>query len=511
LYFDEPKKLDDIDLASLIVGKTLYQNCYGSIDQIIFGENNIVTWIESDGDSGTEFYEIKDKTIYTWEDSSEDRNAHLLIEQTDKYVRFSDIDDGKDEYSTFYFIRSDAESAKPDECGNSDSDDYSEKKVSNVVSGNVTFKDSNDNTLTVPSDAWIRITPEKYQVDGNWNGINCKISSSGSFGEECYLEGSESEINEIIDTFQQNNTTYQVVVYKNHIEPNEHHWNRGEDVYRYVGGEESSSSWQNIEIYPQDYQDRSDEKNIDFDNIGSNTSALIYPNGGERWIYGSSEIVKWNTNAITGDTVSLYVLHDNPSDLNQYASDSNNLLQNKNWYNFADNIPNTGSYTVDPKYLNGSGNAYIILIIGSHSGWDISNKTFELINSKSTNSHSLSVTYHGEELYSTSITTKLITIKEQGAGFAHIPYVKAILNNGYVLEFKYCALNGSSDTQLCSNDDWLVKLTDSQNKILYNSSGAFSTGDDPYNGKINGTFSSTQNNDTIYGEFTIENMDITRK
>jgi hypothetical protein len=132
--------------------------------------------------------------------------------------------------------------------------------VSNVVSGNVTFKDSNGNTIAVPSDAWARITPKNYQVDGNWNGINCKVNASGSFGEECYLEGDESEINEIIDVFNQDNTTYQVVVYKNHIEPSEHHWNCGEDVYEYVGGEESSVSWQNIIVYPENYQDRSDEE-----------------------------------------------------------------------------------------------------------------------------------------------------------------------------------------------------------------------------------------------------------
>jgi hypothetical protein len=502
LYFNE-LSITDGDLAGLITGKTLYQHCNGQIDEITFGSNGAISINSTGGDTEKLSYTIDGTNLYTYKDGEQE--LHALIESTETYITF---DDEKGETSTFYFSREDAQNASSDDCG----DDSASTRVDNLIHGHVTFKDKNNNTTRIPSDAWIRITPQAYRNDNEgWNGLRCKIQSNGNFGNECYLDGNNAKIEEIKQVFIKDQTTYQVVVFKNHIKPNEYRWDEDETVYNYVGEYENSSAWQNIEVFPSNYQDNSHEKNIDFGNIGSNTSALIYPNGGERWIDGSSEIIKWNTNAIAGDTVSLYVLHDNPSDLNQYASDSNNLLQNKHWYNFADNIRNTGSYTVDPKYLNGSGNAYIILIIGSHSGWDISNKTFELRDSKSTNSHSLSVTYHGEELYSTNITTKLITIKEQGAGFAHIPYVKAILNNGYVLEFKYCALNGSSDTQLCSNDDWLVKLANSQNKILYNSSGGFATGDDPYNGKINGTFSSTQNNDTIYGEFTIENMDITRK
>ena len=52
--------------------------------------------------------------------------------------------------------------------------------------------------------------------------------------------------------------SFQVVVFKNHIEPDKSNWDCGEDVYKYVG-EGSASLWQNIEVTPSDYQDRSDE------------------------------------------------------------------------------------------------------------------------------------------------------------------------------------------------------------------------------------------------------------
>ncbi len=81
---------------------------------------------------------------------------------------------------------------------------------------------------------------------------------------------------------------------------------------------------------------------------------------------------------ILGDSVNLYVLHDDPSDLEQYASDLNSLLSNKNWYKFADNIPNNGSYAIDPETMNGTGNAYVVLIKGENGGWDISNNLFTL-------------------------------------------------------------------------------------------------------------------------------------
>lgn len=70
-------------------------------------------------------------------------------------------------------------------------------------------------------------------------------------------------------------------------------------------------------------------------------------------------------------------LHDDPSNLTEYASSPNDLLQNKNWYKFADAVDNTGSYSIDPANLNGIGNAYVLLIVAT-DGWDVSDSTFTL-------------------------------------------------------------------------------------------------------------------------------------
>jgi hypothetical protein len=118
---------------------------------------------------------------------------------------------------------------------------------------------------------------------------------------------------------------------------------------------------------------------MDFSTIGSHSSSLSYPNGSEEWIYGNNETVLWDTSQITGSTVDLYVLHDDPSDLEQNYQSYNYLLSIKNWYQFASNVSNTGSYTVDPDDLNGEGNRYIVLISSSNGNWDVSNRTFSLI------------------------------------------------------------------------------------------------------------------------------------
>jgi hypothetical protein len=116
-----------------------------------------------------------------------------------------------------------------------------------------------------------------------------------------------------------------------------------------------------------------------YSNIGSNPSALQTPNGGEIWTSGTSETILWdNLVEITGSTVDLYVLHDDPTNLNDFTSSSSELLANKIWYQFGTAISNSGSYQVDPSILNGIGNAYIILIVSSSDEWDISDDTFSL-------------------------------------------------------------------------------------------------------------------------------------
>lgn len=72
-------------------------------------------------------------------------------------------------------------------------------------------------------------------------------------------------------------------------------------------------------------------------------------------------------------------MHDDPLWLDNHTNDvlSYELLR-LNWYKFASNISNNGSYTIDPGVLNGNGNGYIILIVYDDNTWDISDSTFTL-------------------------------------------------------------------------------------------------------------------------------------
>jgi hypothetical protein len=260
MFFDEAKAQAFVNsqnsasanLASLVVGKTLYSHCkYDDMDDVeeITFSNDKTTLKELDGETKEVTSKIDGNVLTTYEDEDEDgeeeKYTHFLIESTDKYITFDDSNGGS---STFYYSKEDALKVSAEDCD--DGDD--EKLVSNLLSGHVTFKDENNNAIAIPSDAWVRIVPK---IDGSWKPVNCKVSAN--FGDECYIHGSESDINEMKDIFQQDTTTYEVIVYKNHIEPSEHHWTCGEDAYKIIGNEVSSSSWENIMVSPEDYQDRS--------------------------------------------------------------------------------------------------------------------------------------------------------------------------------------------------------------------------------------------------------------
>jgi len=261
-----------------------------------------------------------------------------------------------------------------------DDETWQETVMNHFISGSIDYRNDFGEKMDIPSDMWVSIVPSSNQSDTyGWDGLNCKVNSDGTFGQECYVFN-ETRIREL---FANPDETYQVAVYKNHVDPEEHNWNCAEDLYDYVGNSLEKNSWSNITVMTADYQSRSgeicDENNgMQLETIGSDVEALISPNGGEVWIYGTTETVVWNTNMILGNSVNLYVLHDDPSDLEQYASDLNSLLSNKNWYKFADNIPNNGSYAIDPEVMNGSGNAYVVLIEGENGEWDISNNLFTL-------------------------------------------------------------------------------------------------------------------------------------
>ncbi|MCH9739877.1 MAG: GPI anchored serine-threonine rich family protein [Epsilonproteobacteria bacterium] len=121
-----------------------------------------------------------------------------------------------------------------------------------------------------------------------------------------------------------------------------------------------------------------DIHSLDFSNIGSHPTALHSPNGGEIWDSGKNQTIEWDINQLNGSNIDIYVLHDDPSNLTNVSSSLNETLSNKRWYQFADDISNTGVYNVDPIDLNGDGNAYVILIVSANQNWDVSNSTMVL-------------------------------------------------------------------------------------------------------------------------------------
>jgi YD repeat-containing protein len=135
-----------------------------------------------------------------------------------------------------------------------DSEEGENIVLSDLLSGHVTFKDADDNDIAVPADAWVGITPSVYQGDENgWNRVRCSIDVNGDFGQACYLFEDELGMRE---AFSDVNETYQIVVFKNHVEPQENNWNCGEDVY----GGAADNSWSEIVVRPQHYSDRSQEQ-----------------------------------------------------------------------------------------------------------------------------------------------------------------------------------------------------------------------------------------------------------
>lgn len=111
------------------------------------------------------------------------------------------------------------------------------------------------------------------------------------------------------------------------------------------------------------------------------TGALLTPNGGEFWNNDESRTITWNSQTISGGTVDLYVLHDDPEGFTTINDPQiGSIINSKNWYKFASAIANTGTYTVNPRIMSGTGNAYRVLVVSTSdkSKFDFSDANFSL-------------------------------------------------------------------------------------------------------------------------------------
>lgn len=118
--------------------------------------------------------------------------------------------------------------------------------------------------------------------------------------------------------------------------------------------------------------------NVEFNETwGEYVDAFQTPLAGATWYYGVSQTFEWNPSLLKGSKVSIMVLHDNPTGITDTNPDKNTVVS-KNWFTFAEDVSNSGSFTVDPAALHGMGNAYKIAILSDAAYWTISKGLFAL-------------------------------------------------------------------------------------------------------------------------------------
>jgi hypothetical protein len=259
------------------------------------------------------------------------------------------------------------------------------------MSGSITFQDG------VPDDAWIRVTPASYMINGSWKAVNCEVASDGSFGSVCYSDLSDSDMSAAMSV---DGEFFQVVVYSQAND--DMRMNADESVYFYID-DVDYGYWNNFTVDNGDSGDSGDsddsgnssEISLPDSMYGSSfvssmtswhTSGLTNPSSPDSWYDGTEETITWNTTQITGSTVSLYIIWDDYSEIMSSMSSSADVMKSaissRLWGRFANGISNTGSLTIDPASLYSNGD-YIMLIVSDNGDWDISNNSFSVSNSSS--------------------------------------------------------------------------------------------------------------------------------
>ena len=128
--------------------------------------------------------------------------------------------------------------------------------------------------------------------------------------------------------------------------------------------------------------DNSDGELVSSSDDGYKSDALISPNGGEEWVWGTDATVTWNTNYFN-NSVDLYVIADDSFKI--FDSDASvgeivDAIVNSHTQSIGMGIDNTGSYTLDPEDSASSGNEYAVLIIDNedNSIFDVSDAGFAI-------------------------------------------------------------------------------------------------------------------------------------
>ena len=468
--------------SDLVNNKTYYsgEKCDGSAIVRAISLNsdgtgnsyNVVGGSPDDPDYSSWTYEINDGLLYVTEGSSDVKSVTLVSMNTDYlaiHFNSADVDE------RFYFSQQaalDYANQLPDsQCGNGNGE--SGVLINNVVNGHVNFLNDSGQSTSVPSDAWVRLVPYRFQSDvENWAAIECKVSSSGNFGaSDCYTYNDPSKV---ITALADGTETFQVVVYKNHINPDAHQWDCGEDTYRYVGGDEANGSWSNIEVRPSNYEDRSNEQCND-----NGTTVRM-----------SGHVYDSNGTPVQGATVKTSL------------DDSTAVTDASGYFDLVTTTARNYATTPYTVYITSSqGNLEKTLVWGDTA----TGQVFQLGTGAGGDFVTLT-TGQGTSVTLTNIITKTMNIYEDSlsGGYVHIPYVKATdQNNKLIFEMSYCANDGGSYE--CPANSWLSKITNvSTGEVAGGAMGFFNTSDSPKNGYIKGSFS----NGEFSGVFEVSNMQV---
>ncbi len=254
-------------------------------------------------------------------------------------------------------------------------------------------------------------------------------------------------------------------------------------------------------------------RNPEVDNL------VLAPNGGESWYYGQTKQVRWRSSEISGSSVDLYVLHDDPTGLFS-SSNVGAQVNSKNWYKFAEGVSNTGSYSMDPSDMNGGGNAYVLLIVSSedNSQWDIGDGMFELGREPLPSSPYI-VQYSGSpsslQQYTSNITGGFIRYLDDGTEIGFIVKITGTASSGDKFEYRQCIIydqSYSNHPEVCTSESgnklkaWLngqvVPYLDTSG---FSSSSSHSSVD----GNISATFSAQNPEDgseLVYGQIDMQGL-----
>lgn len=108
--------------------------------------------------------------------------------------------------------------------------------------------------------------------------------------------------------------------------------------------------------------------------------AISKPQAYEVYNVGQRNHIVWNNDALKGNMVAIYVLHDSPHNIGNGTNVHFPTVLKRRWYLVSDRTLNSGSYELDPSQFNGQGNAYKILIISEAGYWAVSDERFTVVN-----------------------------------------------------------------------------------------------------------------------------------